>query len=55
MKTLVIGEGMSVIPAVNLLLAKGETCDVFVRDYDIDPADVLASINSVEEAGVYVG
>ena len=55
MKTLVIGEGMSVIPAVNLLLAKGETCDVFVRDYDIDPADVLASINSAEEAGVYVG
>ena len=55
MRTLVIGEGMSVIPAANLLLAKGESCDVFVRDYDIDPADVKDAINSPEEAGVYVG
>ena len=55
MKTLVIGNGMSVVPAVNLLLTKGESCDVFVRDADIDPADVTDAVNSPEEAGVYTG
>ncbi len=55
MKTLVIGEGKSVIPAANLLLAKGESCDVFVRDHYMDPDEIISEINSAEEAGVYIG
>ena len=38
MKTLVIGKGLSAVPLANLLLTKGEVCDVFVGDdhYDAD-------------------